>query len=131
MPNENVGTRFIASTSSPRYQIRKAAVLGAGVMGAIVGLISLAFSLAFVYVGFVLAKLLRNSAQRIVILLYASAGWTVLLFLVSLLGGPSMPALVTLVISLLILWYLLKNVRRLAGEAHGGPSSDPSSTASK
>ena len=34
MPDQNVGTRFIASTSSAQYQIRKAAVLGAGVMGA-------------------------------------------------------------------------------------------------
>ena len=122
---------FILSGIASAFFALRISAMGAGVVGAIVGLISLAFSLACVYVGFVLAKLLRNSAQRIVILLYASAGWTVLLFLVSLLGGPSMPALVTLVISLLILWYLLKNVRRLAGEAHGGPSSDPSSTASK
>ncbi|HVB74161.1 MAG TPA: 3-hydroxyacyl-CoA dehydrogenase/enoyl-CoA hydratase family protein [Ktedonobacteraceae bacterium] len=34
MFNENVGTRFIASAPSTPYQIRKAAVLGAGVMGA-------------------------------------------------------------------------------------------------
>ena len=34
MPDQNAGTRFIASTSSAQYQIRKAAVLGAGVMGA-------------------------------------------------------------------------------------------------
>ena len=34
MPDQNAGTGFIASTSSAQYQIRKAAVLGAGVMGA-------------------------------------------------------------------------------------------------
>src|SRR5947209_14653406 len=34
MPDQNAGTRFSASTSSAQYQIRTAAVLGAGVMGA-------------------------------------------------------------------------------------------------
>jgi hypothetical protein len=39
--------------------------------------ISIAFSLTFLYVGFCLAGLLRTSSGRIVTLLYASAGWSV------------------------------------------------------
>jgi hypothetical protein len=105
----------------------RVSLLGVGVLGVIVGLISMGFSLAFVYVGFTLPKLLRGSASRIVVLLYASAGWTVFFFLLSLLGGPSTFGLVTLILTLLILWYLLKNVRRLAGEAQAAPSEPPPS----
>src|SRR5437870_2525402 len=104
-----------------------ASPLDAGVIGVILGLISIGFSLAFVYVGFTLPKLLRGSASRIVTLLYASAGWTVFFFLLSLLGGPSTFGLVTLILTLLILWYLLKNVRRLAAEAQAAPSEPPPS----
>ena len=94
-------------------------------IGTIVGLISIGFSLAFVYVGFTLPKLLRVSANRIVTLLYASTVWTVIFFLLSLLGEPSVFDLVALVLTLLILWYLLKNVRRLAAEAQAAPSEAP------
>ena len=91
-------------------------------IGAIIGLISIGFSLAFVYVGFTLPKLLRVSANRIVALLYVSTGWTVFFFLLSLFGGLSVFGLASLIVTLLILWYLLKNVRRLAAEVQGAPS---------
>lgn len=99
----------------------RANLLGTAI-GAIIGFISIGFSLAFVYVGFTLPKLLRVSANRIVMLLYASTAWTVFFFLLSLLGGPSVYGLVALVLTLLILWYLLKNVRRLAAEVQATPS---------
>jgi hypothetical protein len=79
--------------------------------------VSIGFSLAFVYVGFSLVGLLRNFVTSIVMLLYISAGWSVFVFLLSLLGGLSPASLGILVITLLILWYLLKNVKRLAAEA--------------
>jgi hypothetical protein len=44
------------------------------------------------------------------------------------LGGPSVIALFTLILSLLIVWYLLKNVRRLAGQAQAAQSEPPAST---
>jgi small-conductance mechanosensitive channel len=100
-------------------------LLSTGIIGAIVEVITIALSLAFVYVGFVLSRLLRSSASHIATLLYVSAGWSVFAFLLSILGGPSTIALVTLILSLLIVWYLLKNVRRLAGEAHAAPSEPP------
>jgi hypothetical protein len=107
----------------------RVSLLGAGIISVIVGLISIGFSLAFVYVGFTLQKLLRGSASGIVTLLYVSAGWTVFFFLLSLFGGPSAFGLVTLILTLLILWYLLKNVRRLAAEAQAAPSEPPPSAA--
>lgn len=76
----------------------RVALLGAGILLAVVALISVGFSLAFVYLGFTLPKLLRGSAGRIGTLLYASAGWRVwrvFCFLLSLLGGPSAFGLVS------------------------------------
>jgi hypothetical protein len=52
-----------------------------------------------------------------VTLLYVSTGWVVFVFLVGLLESLAPVAVITLLLSLLILWYLLKNVRRLAAEA--------------
>lgn len=91
-------------------------LLGAGIFLAVVALISVGFSLAFAYFGFTLPKLLRGSAGRIGTLLYASAGWSVFCFLLSLLGGPSAFG-----------WYLLKNVRRLAAESQAASCEPPSS----
>ena len=127
---ENMGMRetvgslrayFILSGLAGAFFALRVSLLGAGIFGLIVEILSIGFSLAFVYVGFTLPKMLRESASRIVTLLYVSAGWTVFFFLVSLLGGPSVFGLVSLILSLLILWYLLKNVRRLAAEAQASP----------
>jgi hypothetical protein len=99
--------------------------LNGGIVGVVIALVTIGFSLAFLYVGFALAKLLRSSSSRITTLLYSSAGWSVFAFLLSILGGLSAGALVTLVLSLLIVWYLLRNVRRLAGEAQAAPTEPP------
>ena len=87
----------------------------------VVEVIGIGFSLAFLYVGISLTRLLRSSARHIVALLYASTGWSASVYLLSLLQGLSPSAwsvgLVAFILALLILWYLLKNVRRLAPEA--------------
>ena len=83
----------------------------------IIGVIGIGFSAAFLYVGINLPRLLRSSAGRIVTLLYVSTGWVVFVFLVGLREELAPIAVVTLLLSLLILWYLLKNIRRLAAEA--------------
>jgi len=88
----------------------------------VIGVIGIGFSLAFLYVGFSLPGLLKSSADRIVTLLYVSTGWVVFVFLLGLLEGLAPIAVITLVLSLLILWYLLKNVRRLALEAQASVS---------
>jgi hypothetical protein len=86
-------------------------------LATVVGVIGIGFSLAFLYVGFTLPGLLKSSAGRIVTLLYVSTGWVLFVFLLGLLEGLAPVAVITLLLSLLILWYLLKNVRRLAAEA--------------
>ena len=82
-----------------------------------IGIVGFGLALAFLYVGCVLPRLLRSSSHHIVLLLYVSTGWAVLSFLLSLLNGVQGGPMVALVASLLILWYLLRNVRRLAVEA--------------
>jgi len=118
---------FILSGLGGIFTALRISLLNAGIIGVLVEVITIAFSLAFVYVGFTLSKLLRSSANRVTMLLYASAGWSVCALLLSVLDGPSAIAVFTLVLSLLILWYLLKNVRRLAGEAQAPqpPATSP------
>ena len=82
-----------------------------------IAVIGIGFSLAFLYVGIALPGLLRGCAGRVVTLLYVSTGWVVFVFLLGLREELAPVAVVTLLLSLLILWYLLKNVRRLAAEA--------------
>ena len=83
--------------------------------------VTLGFSVAFLCVGVLLARLLKSSAGRIVTLLYASAGWTLFgfLFAVVLKGFSQveLTSVITPIVTLLIVWYLLRNVQRLAAEA--------------
>ncbi len=102
---------------------------GAFTFATVFGIIGIGFSLAFLYTGFSLPGLLKSSVGRIVKLLYVSASWVVFAFLLELLAGrPSPVAVFTLVLGLLILWYLLTNVRRLAAEAQVASSAVPSGT---
>ena len=102
-----------------------ASMLRPSILGIVVEVINTGFSLAFLYVGFFLAGLLASPTGRIVRLLYASAGLAVLVYLLGLLHGQAQLGLVPLILTLLILWYLLKNVRRLSAEAEvtPGPST--------
>ena len=77
----------------------------------------LSFSLAFLYVGEFLPALLRTSSDRIVMLLYASAGWLVVSSVPGFFSTGPAWVVVGLVLGLLIVWYLLRNVRRLTLEA--------------
>lgn len=87
------------------------------VIPVVIRVITAAFALAFLYVGIALPRLLRRSVDRVIMLLYVSAGWSVLNFLLDLTQGFSPAEVGFLVVGLLILWYLLRNVRRLAAEA--------------
>jgi hypothetical protein len=88
---------------------------------AAVEIVSIGLALAFLYVGGFLPGLLRSSSHRIVMLLYVSAGWAILTSLLGLLNGVRVENIVVLAIALLIVWYLLRNVRRLAVEAQQSP----------
>jgi hypothetical protein len=90
--------------------------------------ISIALSLAFLYVGFNLAGLLRTSPGRVTAILYVTAGWSAFDFLIRLVRTGIPFGLITLLLVLLIVWYLLKNVQRLAAEAQiACPAAAPTS----
>ena len=95
----------------------RAGISPATILATAIGLVGVGLAVAFLYVGGFLPKLLQSSPNRIVILLYVGAGWAILASLLSLLNGVQFGTIVVLGISLLILWYLLRNVRRLAAEA--------------
>lgn len=124
---------FILSGLATLFSYSRAVAVnyqGAFVLATVVGVIGIGFSLAFVYVGFALPGLLARSPGRIVTLLYVSAGWVVFVFVLGLVEGLAPVAVFILVLSLLILWYLLKNVRRLAAEAQAGTTGSASAEAS-
>ncbi len=83
------------------------------------GLIELGFSLAYLYIGITLRKLLIKSPQLLNNLIFASMAYKVITFLlISLLIHSLQIALVIqLAITLLVFWYLLINVKRLSQEA--------------
>ncbi len=95
----------------------------ATIPAAAIGIVGIGLALAFLYVGISLPGLLRNSSHGIVMLLYVSAGWAILTSLLGLLNGLQGRTIAVLAISLLILWYLLKNVRRLAAESQNMPTT--------
>jgi hypothetical protein len=99
----------------------RAGISPATILAAAVGIVGIGLDLAFLYVGFCLPGLLQSSSHRIVMLLYVATGWAVLTSLLGLLNGMKPGIVAFLGISLLILWYLLRNVRRLAAEAQHPP----------
>jgi hypothetical protein len=101
----------------------RTAISPAAILAILIGAVGVGLALAFLYVGVFLPELLRSSSHQVVMLLYASTAWAGLTFLFSILNGVHSEAIVVLAISLLILWYLLRNVRRLAAEAsHSAPA---------
>ena len=82
----------------------------------IIGLIGLAFALAYLYIGISLRKLLAESPKTIKNVILASMAYQVLNFLLTLLKGVQVASIVQLAIGLLITWYLLNSVKRLSVE---------------
>lgn len=91
-------------------------------LATVTGIANVAFSLGLIYVGLLLRRLLQNSGRSIVILLYLSGCLAILNSFLSWLGGGGLTAMIILAITLLILWYLLRNVRRLAVEVQPSAS---------
>jgi hypothetical protein len=74
-------------------------------------------AIAFLYAGARLPVMLKSSTTFVVRLIYVTAAWTLVSYLSSLAAGFQIWALAHLVIGLLICWYLLRSVRRLASPA--------------
>jgi hypothetical protein len=90
----------------------------------VTGLIGLAFSVAYLYVGITLRKLLVESPKLIDNMLFTSMAYQVITFLLSLLNGFQTGLVIQLAISLLLLWYLLSSVRRLSKEVKSKAQSE-------
>ena len=104
----------VALVSTLRVTISVATVLI--VLIAVVGI---GFSISFLYVGVLLPALLRSAVDTIVTLLYVSGVWLVISSVPGFFVGNRPWVAAGLAIGLLIVWYLLRNVRRLAAEEQG------------
>ena len=82
----------------------------------VIGLIELGFSVAYLYIGITLRKLLVKSPKLLNNILLASMAYQVITFLLNLLNGLQIGLVIRLAIGLLLLWYLLTNVKRLSQE---------------
>jgi hypothetical protein len=82
----------------------------------VIGLIELGFSVAYLYIGITLRKLLVKSPKLLNNILLTSMAYQVITFLLSLLNGFQIGLVIRLAIALLLLWYLLTNVKRLSQE---------------
>lgn len=83
----------------------------------IAGIISFIFASAYFYIGILLRKLLAESPKLIERFLYVNIAYQVIMFFLSISQGFQIGLVIRLSIALLIIWYLLVNVRRLSKEA--------------
>jgi membrane associated rhomboid family serine protease len=78
--------------------------------------IGIGFSIAYLYIGISLRKLLVESPKIVTTVIFANIASEVLNFLLSLSQGFQVGSLVGLAIALLINWYLFSSVVRLSRE---------------
>lgn len=90
------------------------------VLPAILKIAEFGFILAFAYAGWFLRELLRSSPDRIIALLQINFLWGTAEFLLSAKHGIETSTIVIICSSILIQWYLVHNVYRLAAEAREG-----------
>ena len=83
----------------------------------IISLIGLAFSVAYLYIGIMLRKLLIESPKLVSKVILASMAYLIInCFLLTLLVGLQTSVVIQLAIGLLITWYLFSSVKRLSQE---------------
>jgi hypothetical protein len=82
----------------------------------IIGLIGMAFSLAFLYMGIRLRPLLVKSPKLIKNILLGSIIYQFIIFLLKLLNGFDPSSVIQLGGAILIISYVIKNVERLSQE---------------
>ena len=79
-----------------------------------ISLIGIAFSLAYLYVGIRLRKLLVEATELVSTLILASIGYLTFIFLLAAIFNFHSGLVVRFIIGLAISWYLYINVERLA-----------------
>lgn len=99
-------------------------IRGESAVGAVLSLISLAFSIGYLYAGIRLRPLLATGARQIYVLLVGGVVWLALLLGLALVAGSAGALWPIVVLGLLISGYLYVNVRRLASET-GAPAPAP------
>jgi hypothetical protein len=77
---------------------------------------NIALSLAFLYIGISLKGLLRTAPERVITILYVTAGRSAFNFLIRFVRTGIPSGLLSPLLGLLIIWYLLTNVRRIGEE---------------
>lgn len=77
-------------------------------------LINFAFCAGYFYIGISLRRLIVDSPQLINNFIFASMAYQIIDFLLELVGGSQTYAIIDLALGLLINWYLLNTVKRLA-----------------
>lgn len=96
------------------YQLLR--VASGNIILLVLGLLGLALSIASLYMGISLPKLLVESPKLITTVLLFALGLLVVTSLIILSAGFVTPALIRLVIGSLIIWYLFNSVKRLSAE---------------
>ena len=86
------------------------------ILGTLIAMIGIGIAVAYLYAGLCLRRLLAKSPSQITGVLIAGGAFLVFLLLLNVLSGMQGGNLVRAIIGLLITWYLLTNVRRLAAE---------------
>ena len=71
-----------------------------------------------------LPVLLRKAPQQVIILLYTTLGVNILFFALSIPFGINVVQIVYFAVGLLIVWYLLRNVRRLMREVQSAAAME-------
>src|SRR5262249_16151317 len=95
---------------------------GANGIGAISAVIGLGFAAAFLYAGIRLPHLLRTAPGQLTGLLIVAAAFLLISFAYDLVAGYG-GGWLFLIVGLLIVWYRLVKVRRLAGESQAAVTS--------
>jgi hypothetical protein len=114
---------IIGAILSSLIHLSSLAQSGGNLLAILLSLIGLGFSFAYFYMGIALKKLLERAPGFIVKVLMAGACYLLIIFLLSLATDVWAAALVRLVLGLLITWYLIRNVRRLSGQAPSVPTA--------
>jgi hypothetical protein len=83
---------------------------------AVTGLFAVVFGLGFLVAGIRLPRILAGSTRFVRVLLFANVGYQLLLCALFLAAGAGAVALAFPALYVAICWYLLANVKRLAGE---------------
>ncbi|HET9227902.1 MAG TPA: hypothetical protein VFR31_14605 [Thermoanaerobaculia bacterium] len=89
----------------------------------VLALVSVAFSLAYLYVGVRLRQLLAVAPRQVITVLVTGATFLAVLLVLAVLSGEFAAVWPTVVLGLLISWYLYVSVRRLAAETQAKPVS--------